>query len=73
MADHFYSILGGDSSSLNRAKITVATSSTSANPIEVRITDGSVRPEQVYTFLEFFADLVATRDPIVITPGTLKV
>lgn len=73
MADHFYSIATeGAAFPRNPSAITVGTSGTSGNPIEVRITDGAMTAEESYAFLEWMADLLAVRDFQVIAAGTLK-
>jgi len=73
LADHFYSIATeGAAFPRDPSKITVATSTTSAAPIEVRITDGAISAEESYAFLEWMSDLLAVRDVQVIVAGTLK-
>lgn len=73
MADHFYSIAtAGAAFPRDPSKITVGTSSTSGNPIELRITDGQLTPEEGYAFVEWMADLLATKNAQVIATGTLK-
>ena len=72
MADHFYSFAtAGEPTRRNRSDITVGTSATTGNPIELRITDGALSARQVYDAIEFLADLVAKRDQQVIVTGTL--
>lgn len=73
MADHFYSIATvGQAFVYDPSKITVGTSTTGGNPIEVRVTDGAATPQEVYEFLEKMADYFATRNAQVIATGTLK-
>jgi hypothetical protein len=73
MADHFYSF---NKESLvgtrTRSNVTVATSSTSGDPIEVRVTDGQLTAKDVYRALERLADLFASRDAQVVASGSLK-
>ena len=72
MADHFYSIPApSEATRRQRSDITVATSAQSSNPIEVRITDGTMTARQVYDYLEYLADLFARRDFQVVAPGTV--
>jgi hypothetical protein len=72
MADHFYSFpTAGTTTQRKRSDITVGTSSTAGNPIEIRVTDGTLTARQVYDALEFLADLAAARDLQVIPGGTL--
>lgn len=73
MADHFYSIVAeGQAMVRQNSSIVVGTSATTGNPIEVRITDGAMTAREVYSFLEWLADLIAARDGQVIPGGTLK-
>lgn len=73
MADHFYSVAAeGQVAERKSANIVVGTSSTGANPIELRITDGAITRTHVAEFLEWLSGLVVTgENPIV--AGTLKV
>lgn len=73
MSDHFYSFKAvGEGLRRNAPDITVATSAQSANPIEVRVTDGVMTSRQVYAALEFLADLFVRKESgQVIVPGTL--
>lgn len=72
MADHFYSIpAGGEAISRTPGNIVVATAAQSGNPIELRVTDGAMTGQQVYQFVEWLADLFATRNVQVIVPGTV--
>lgn len=73
MADHFYSIATeGAAFPRDPSKITVGTSSTGGNVMEFRVTDGAVTAEEAYAFLEWLADLFATRAAQTIAAGTLK-
>lgn len=73
MADHFYSIATeGAAFPRDPSKITVGTSSTTTNVIELRVTDAAVSAQEVYAFTEWLADLFATRNSQVIVAGTLK-
>ena len=73
MADHFYSFATESLvGSRTRSNVTVGTSSTSGNPIEVRVTDAALTAKDVYRALEQLADLFATRDAQVIAAGSLK-
>lgn len=73
MADHFYSIPGvGQGLLRSPGLIVVGTSETAGNPIELRVTDGAMTARQVYAYLEYLADLFATRESgQVIVAGTL--
>lgn len=72
MADHYYSFPHAeDAVRRQRSDITVGTSATTANPIEVRITDGTLSARQVYQALEFLADLFAKRDVQVVATDTI--
>ena len=71
MADHFYSGHVGDGSDYRTNTITVGTSATGANPIEVRITDGTMTAKQAAVFLEKLHDFIMSRDKGVIVAGTL--
>ena len=72
MANHYYSVAAaGYTLRRQRSDITVGTSSTSANPIELRITDGTVSARDVYQFCEYLADLFSARDKQVIPGGTV--
>lgn len=65
MADHFYSSKLAQSYRVGTlSDITVATSTTSADPLELRITDATVSREQVRQFCERLADYF-TVNPIV--------
>lgn len=73
MADHFYSVANAAATKQRkRADITVGTSATGGNPIELRVTDGALSAENVYQFCEYLADLFATRDFQVVAAGTVK-
>lgn len=72
MSDTFYSFANlGTVKSRQRSDITVDTSTVSANPIELRVTDATVTAEQVYDALEYLADLFAMRDFQVIPTDVL--
>lgn len=72
MADHFISINGvGEVFSYATNTLTVATSSTTGSPLELRVTDDAVTAEQIYEFCERLADYASTRNPSVFLPGTL--
>lgn len=73
MADHFYSVAGASQTGVrDPSKIVVGTSLTSANPIELRVTDGALTARQVYNYLEYLADLFARRESSqVVVAGTL--
>lgn len=72
MADHYYSIAHPeDAVRRQRSDIIVGTSATTANPIELRVTDNAVSARQLYQFAEFLADLAAKRDVQVIATDTL--
>lgn len=71
MADHFYAISPGASVQRQTANVTVGTTSSSGVAIELRVTDGACRADQVYDALEFLADLFATKNVAVVVPGTL--
>jgi hypothetical protein len=65
MADHFYSFTDrGSVFSYDRSQIVVGTSTAGGSVMELRVTDGAVTKEQLYMFLEQFADLVAASDTI---------
>jgi len=73
MADHFYSVANpAVTKRRQRSDIVVGTAATGANPIELRITDGSLTAQQVYDFCEFIADLFSVRDFQVIPAGTVR-
>lgn len=73
MADHFYSYSNAEKARFrDPSLITVGTSSTGANPIELRVTDGALSARDVYLALEYLADLFARRNAQVIPGGTLK-
>ncbi len=63
MADHYYSVAGASEVFGKRTdKIIVGTSATGANPIELRITDGVMRRDQVYVFCRWLSQLVGSSD-----------
>lgn len=71
MADTFYSTKIGDVFIYASHSVVVGSSATSANPIEVRVTDGACTAEQVYQFLEKLADYISTRNSGVVPVDTL--
>jgi hypothetical protein len=71
MADHFFAINPGESGKLTSASVTVATSSTSATGIELRVTDGAAKAIQVVNALEWLADLFRAKDKAVIPTDML--
>jgi hypothetical protein len=73
MADKFYSIVArGQGKERKAHNIVVGTTSTGANPIELRITTGAMSRSDVYAFLEWMSDLVVSLEANqVIAAGTL--
>lgn len=71
MADHYFSMLPGETGFRQTSKVTVDTSSTAGSKIELRITDGGASRTQVYNALEYLADLFATKNLAVIPTGML--
>jgi hypothetical protein len=51
--------------------VTVATSATSASPLELRVTDATVTYQQVREFCEKMEHLFATANDQIIAAGTL--
>lgn len=72
MSNHFYSFAAPAQTTERQASdITVATTSTSAAPIELRVEDATLSNRQVVAGLHYLAGLFATRDPQVVVPGTV--
>jgi hypothetical protein len=66
MADHYFAVKPGEAGIRTSAAVTVATSSTSATAIELRITDGQCRAIQVANALRWLADCMTNRNPAVV-------
>lgn len=71
MSDTFYAGNPGEAFVRDPTKITVGASTSAAQKLELRVTDGGCTAEQVYAFLERLADYFATRNAAVIVAGTL--
>ena len=73
MADKFYSIVArGQGKERKAHNIVVGTTSTGANPIELRITTGAISRSDAYAFVEWLSDMLAhPENNQVIAAGTL--